>query len=286
MTFKLRRAKKIVGRRHTVQPLRNTIDALAAWYDTPLGRAALDEQKAILREELSCLFGYHLMELSIVPHQRLSEDSRINHCFSLAPALVPRTESAATLCDIQGLAELDALPLPDESIDVTLLHHVLEFSPNPHQVLKEAARVTVPRGHIIIFAFNPFSLSGVLQMAAKFTSHRPIWQRRALRAGRIRDWLEFLDFSCLSLRYLGRNLPISHSRFLAHSRFIDKMMSRSIPLGSMYYIVARKDKVGVRPIKPEWDSTRFLGVPAVPKRSMTARSSQSAAILPFRNRVK
>ncbi len=283
----LSRAKQIVGSRHKVPPLRQSLAALAAWYESPLGQAALQEQQHILRDELSCLFGYHLMELSIVPYERLSEHSRINHRFSLSPVHVPPPPSDdASLRDVQGLSELDALPLADESIDVTILHHVLEFSPNPHQVLKEAARVTVPRGHVIIFAFNPFSLAGLMQMGAQFYSKRPIWQRRALRAGRIRDWLEFLDFSCLSLRFLGRNLPINHSRYLNSSRFVDRIFSRSIPLGSMYYIVARKDKAGLQPIKPAWDHSRFLGVAPIPKRSMTARSSQSAAILPFRNRMR
>ncbi|TVZ39304.1 methyltransferase family protein [Alteromonadaceae bacterium 2753L.S.0a.02] len=280
------RFKQFIDSRHVVQPLHKTIAELAAWYETPLGRVALKEQKQILRDELSCLFGYHLMQLSIVPYQRLSESSRINHCFSLAPAVVAPHKAVNTLCDIQGLAELDALPLADESIDVSILHHVLEFSPNPHQVLKEAARVTVPRGHIIIFAFNPLSLVGAFQMMAQFTSGKPIWRRRPLRAGRIRDWLEFLDFSCLNLRYLSKNLPINHSRYLLHSGFIDRMLSPAIPFGSMYYIVARKDKVGLTPIKPEWDKSKFLGVAPVPKRSMTARNSQSAAILPFRSRIK
>ena len=274
--------------RLNVKPLHETIASLASWYETPLGESVLASQQQVLNDELACMFGYHLMQLSVVPYHRLSESSRINHCFSLAPAVVPSAKISTALCDVQGIAELDALPLADESIDVTILHHVLEFSDNPHQVLKEAARVTVPRGHIIIFAFNPFSVMGVAQLLAQFYSSKPIWRRRALRAARLHDWLEFLDFSCLGVRYLSQNLPINHSRYLSHSGFIDRWLGKSLPFGSTFCIVARKDKVGLTPMKPEWDSSRFLGPAPVPKRSMTARSggAQSAMILPLRRRPK
>lgn len=285
MPLRFKRLRQFFKSRHSVPPLHQTIGELARWYETPLGQSVLNAQQQILNDELSCLFGYHLMQLSIVPYQRLSESSRINHCFSLAPAVVRSDKITTQLCDVQGLAELDALPLADESIDVTILHHVLEFSENPHQVLKEAARVTVARGHVIIFCFNPWSVMGTVQLLAQFYSANPIWRRRALRAGRLHDWLEFLDFSCLNLRYLSHNLPINHSRYLSHSRFVDKWLGRSIPFGSTYCIVARKDKVGLTPIKPEWETSKFLVAP-IPKRSMTARSGQSAMILPMRRKTK
>lgn len=271
----------------TIKPLYRTISDVAKWYDTPVGQSLLAAQEHVLERELSCMFGYHLMQLSVLPYHRLSESSRINHCFSLAPAVVHSDKAAARLCDLQAIAELDALPLPDETIDVTILHHVLEFSSNPQQVLKEAARVTVPRGHIILFAFNPWSLLSLLQFSGKLWGHKPIANRRSLRSGRLRDWLEFLDFSCLSVRYLSHSsplIPANNSRW----RFVDKQFRQSIPFGATYCIVARKDKVGLTPIKPDWETTRILGAAPLPKRSMTARSGQSALILPLRrrNRIK
>ncbi|WP_075187910.1 methyltransferase domain-containing protein [Teredinibacter haidensis] len=271
--------------KQSIKPLHQTIAQIAKWYESPLGQSILAAQQQVLNEELSCLFGYHLMQLSVLPYHRLSESSRINHCFSLAPAVVHSKQAAQNLCDLQGMAELDALPLADESIDVTILHHVLEFSNNPHQVLKEAARVTVPRGHIVIFGFNPLSLLGLLQLGAQFYSRKVIWKRRALRAGRLKDWLEFLDFSCLQLKYLSHNLPINHARYLHHSRFLSRGLNSTLPFGSTFCMVARKDKVGLTPLKPEWEAAApLLGASPLPKRSMTARSGESALILPLRRR--
>lgn len=268
-----------------IKPLHQTISDVAKWYDTPVGQSLLSAQEQVLEGELSCMFGYHLMQLSVLPYHRLSESSRINHCFSLSPAIVKSDKAASRLCDLQALAELDALPLPDETIDVTILHHVLEFSNNPQQVLKEAARVTVPRGHIILFAFNPWSLLSLTQFSGKLWREKPIANRRPLRSGRLRDWLEFLDFSCLSVRQLSHTTPLrpaSNSRW----RFFDKQFRQSIPFGATYCIVARKDKVGLTPIKPEWETTRILGATHLPKRSITARSGPSALILPLRRRNK
>ena len=41
----------------------------------------------------------------------------------------------------------DFLPIESNSIDLVLLPHILEFSANPHQILREVHRVLVPEGH-------------------------------------------------------------------------------------------------------------------------------------------
>jgi len=271
--------------RHSIQPLHKTIADIAEWYETPPGRSLLAAQQRILNEELSCLFGYHLMQLSVLPNRRLSDSSRINHCFALSPAATGKVKHEGKICDVQGLAELDALPLPDECIDVTLLHHVLEFSDNPHQVLKEAARVTVPRGHLVIFAFNPVSIMGMVQLLARFYSKKPIWQRRALSVGRVRDWLEFLDFSCMNLRYMSHDYPLHSLQRWSLKRMTRRQFRNSLPFGSVYCLIARKDKVGLTPIKPEWEPSKLLSTP-LPKRPMTARGGESALILPMRRRSR
>jgi len=272
--------------RTNIKPLHQTIAEIAQWYETPVGQSLLSAQQKVLDDELSCMFGYHLMQLSVLPYHRLSASSRINHCFTMSPAIVRSEKVTTELCDLQALAELDALPLPDETIDVTILHHVLEFSTNPQQVLKEAARVTVPRGHIILFAFNPWSALGIIQLMKKLWGQNAIARRRALRCGRLRDWLEFLDFSCLNLRYLSHSAPLRPGR-RPLSHILDQQFRESMPFGATYCIVARKDKVGLTPIKPEWESSRILGAAPLPKRSMTARNSgESALILPMRRKNK
>ena len=272
-------------KRRRVAPLRDSLDALAHWFDSPLGKSVIEAQKEVLDEELNFLFGYHLMQLGVAPHQSLTDSSRIGHCFSMAPKAAVPDKAKQNMCDVQALAELDFLPFAEESIDVTILHHVLEFSPNPQQVLKEAARVTVPRGHIVILGFNPFSLMGVMQPLLGLMNKSPIWRRRQLSTGRIRDWLEFLDFSCVKTRQMTHNLPINHPRYLRVSRAVERVFRGTrIPFGSTYCILARKDKVSMTAIKPGWDRSSFLSSVPLRKRSVSARSSERGVVIPMRFR--
>ncbi len=282
---------KSLRERTRVHPLPETISQLARWYSTPLGQDILRSQKRILSDQLSYLFGYHLMQLSVVPNQKLYSSSRINHCFSLSPvelsSIVPEknaheTPRVESRC-VQALSGYEALPFEDEVIDVSLLHHVLEFSDNPQHVLKEAARVTIPNGYIVLVGFNPLSLIGLIKPFAHFFSSSVIWHRKNLRVGRIQDWLEFLDFTCQEVRYTSFNLPINNKKYLAHSRFVRRMfVGRGLPFGGIYCLVARKDKVGLTPIKPTWEHQRFMDVVPIPKSSAPAR--RSATILPLRRR--
>lgn len=277
--------KQSKNKRRRVAPLRENLDVLAHWFDSPLGKSIIDAQKEVLDEELNFLFGYHLMQLGVAPHQNLTDSSRISHCFSLAPKAAVPDKAKENLCDVQALAELDFLPFAEESIDVTILHHVLEFSPNPQQVLKEAARVTVPRGYIVILGFNPFSLMGLMQPLLTLVNKSPIWRRRQLSSGRIKDWLEFLDFSCVKYRQLSHNLPINNPRYLRLSRAAERLFRGTrFPFGSTYCIVARKDKVSMTAIKPGWDQSSFLSSVPLPKRALSARSSDKGIVIPMRIR--
>lgn len=272
-------------REHTrVRPLPETIDDLARWYTTPLGQDILRSQKRILSDQLSYLFGYHLMQLSVVPNEKLYASSRINHCFSLSPIkMQSNTAGRSSSNCVQALSEYESLPFEDEVIDVSLLHHVLEFSDNPQHVLKEAARVTIPNGYIVLLGFNPMSLIGLIKPFAQLLDSSVIWHRKNLRIGRIKDWLEFLDFSCQEIRYTSFNLPINNRRYLAHSRYVRRLfVGRGLPVGGIYCLVARKDKVGLTPIRPTWNRKRLIGVVPIPKRSAPVR--RSATILPLRRR--
>jgi SAM-dependent methyltransferase len=57
-----------------------------------------------------------------------------------------------------ALAEEDALPLPDESIDRMVLSHALEHVDSPRHFLREIWRVTAAEGRVILFVPNRLSL--------------------------------------------------------------------------------------------------------------------------------
>ena len=48
----------------------------------------------------------------------------------------------------------EELPFATHSIDLVVMPHILEFTEDPHQVLREVERVLVPEGHVVITGFN------------------------------------------------------------------------------------------------------------------------------------
>ena len=78
---------------------------------------------------------------------RLFDASAVRHKFQLA--------RLAGASGIGALSDPEQLPIESESIDVALLHHVLEYSASPHALLRESARVVVPHGSVIVIGFAP-----------------------------------------------------------------------------------------------------------------------------------
>ena len=251
-------------RRGHVKPLRDAQPDLQRWCRSPLGHVMLHQEQRLLQEELSCLFGYHFLQLSIDPQTRLFEGSRISHCFALgvSDVCIPR---------VQAVSELESLPLADGSVDVTLLHHVLEFSQNPQQVLKEAARITIPSGHIIIFGFNPWSLMGATRPLARILGIDGIWQRHSLRRSRLEDWLQFLDFNVVNAWQGCWNLPINRRAYLKRTNRLSAWKTQSLlGLGNFYCLIARKDVCGVTPLKPTWEQDLIPNAVSLSKQSIAA----------------
>ena len=58
------------------------------------------------------------------------------------------------------IADPHGLPFAENAVDLIVLPHALEFTDDPHLMLREAYRVIRPEGQIVIAGFNPFSLYG------------------------------------------------------------------------------------------------------------------------------
>lgn len=254
-----------IRNKRRVPDLSQSIGELERWFSTPLGQQLLHEQQLILDKELSCLFGYHLMQLSVNRNIRLFRDSRISHCFAFGAS----TQGGGG--QVEAFSAFDDLPLEDESVDVVILHHALEFSNNPHQVLKEASRVTISRGYIIVLGFNPFSWMGMIKPFAQLVSRSPVWRRNSLRKSRVADWLQFLDCNTLRTQTGLYALPLQNKGYLDFSRFGSRWLQKlQAPFGGFYCLVARKERVCMTPIRPDWQ--REPKFPAV-KPALSARTN-------------
>ncbi len=149
-----------------------------AWTDSPPGRYVLDWEQTQLDRVVSDVFGYHALQLGLpqldalrenrMPYRglvldaasaasspyafprglracrhRRGQDMRNSAARRPAglPAGLPAPPGRSALwCDL-----LD-LPFEAQSVDLIVMPHTLEFTRNPHGLLREAERVLMPEG--------------------------------------------------------------------------------------------------------------------------------------------
>lgn len=228
---------------------------LKAWFNTDLGIQVLETERSILDELLADIFGYHLLQLSITS-EPLHRHSSVGHKVRMAW----RTEDEAPL-----IGDFRELPFANDSLDVVLLQHVLDICEAPTQVLREASRVTIPSGYLVIVGFNPLSLWGLWKLL-RFWDRGTPFNGAYLRAGRLMDWLTLLDFRIDRALFGYYRLPINRLAAVSSPDFSQGLSRRlNWPFGAVYVIAARKQVAGMTPLRPVWkNQTTPIGkLPAV-----------------------
>ena len=124
----------------------------------------------------------------------------------------------AALADGQGLAPADAqgahlvldphfLPFQSNHLDLLVYPHALERCAHPQQAIREAERVLVPDGRLVISGLNPYGLKALSQGVVRGFRHRsgPVAQAsglvgaRPIALWRLKEWLHLLGFEIESV---------------------------------------------------------------------------------------
>ena len=121
---------------------------LDAWIAGPLGGILIEQERAIVAR---------LARMRVRP--ALPAGGRLGRQSDAFLARA-RTRRAALVSGRPApgaalVAEPAALSLQSDSVDVMLLPHTLEFAPDPHEVLREAARVLTGEGELVVLGFEP-----------------------------------------------------------------------------------------------------------------------------------
>jgi len=214
----------------------------ASWQVLPNGeiiKKAIEDQLAPWWPKF---FGYHLAKLGALSAEIDIPNSTINNQVTIG--------SESDLINIVG--DIDDLPLQAHSIDVCLLSHALEFSLDPHHVIREANRVIIPNGYLILTGYNPFSLVG-LNSLQPYRKNKTPWNEHFFSPMRIKDWLHLMGFDILSdQRCLHSGLTGQVTADSLNNQW-HRFAKKYVPsLGSIYVIVAKKRVLPLTPIKPRW----------------------------------
>jgi SAM-dependent methyltransferase len=218
-------------------------NTLRDWFQTPLGHYLLEKERAYLDEVTPDIFGFHALQLGMVDTDLLREN-RITHKFRIA-------ESGAV--DLH--ADCHELPLATQSIDLVVLSHVLEFTDDPHAVLREVDRVMMPEGHLVIVGFNPWSLWG-LRSALGFSRNQYPWNGSFLSLLRVKDWLALLGFDVSAGRLIAYAPPFDSEPWRRRFGFMEPAGDRWWAVGGAVYMLQAIKRVrGMRLITPAWQET-------------------------------
>lgn len=224
------------------------------WFQTPLGRALLADQRRFCDYELGGSSGARQLHLAVSHRLPLATGTDFVQKIVTTPRWSPQTPDGVVVCDA------DELPFPSDSMDLVILHHAADFSPYPHQVLREAARVLRGEGTMLLIGFNPVSLWGFRKLVSR--QHLGPWGGRFLLRGRMEDWLHLLGFAVQGSVTRFLRLPIQRSGRRPF-RKMDARLSgnRFLPVGAYYCILAKKRVYGRLPRKPVWRKSSVISLP-------------------------
>ncbi|MEX2516690.1 MAG: methyltransferase domain-containing protein [Gammaproteobacteria bacterium] len=226
---------------------------LHAWLQGAAGQALLQTEQRRVAGLLADLFGYHIVQLGLPQSQNFIATSRIGHKLIVA-ADTAETATAESATGLISAAE--ALPLQADSIDVLVLAHVLEFTDDPHQLLREVERVLIGEGHVVIIGFNPWSLWGISRALLGWREEPP-WCGHFFSALRIQDWLHLLGFQIMHTEKLFYRPPLRNDKLLARLAFMDKLGRYAWPWwGGAHVILAKKRVVQLLPMREVWRHRR------------------------------
>lgn len=233
--------------------------AVEHWYQSKLGQLLLASETETVKQTLGDCFGYHLLQLSVVPSNALHKEARVQKKFDCYPIVSKKNDQ-----HVDVYANFEQLPFEAGSIDTVIVHHCHEFADSPQQVLREVERVTVNGGHVIIVGFNPFSFMGLQSLIARFLP-RSIWHNHLVNRHRMVDWLTLLGFQCQQQFFgyplLEKNCKSASSRLL---RVFYALMEK-LPLGSFYCISAVKRQAAITPDVSYWLKRTPTFAPLRPK---------------------
>lgn len=232
-------------------PDRRKEQQLFDWYQTRLGQMLAQEEQQQLDRILPDLFGYHLLQLGASSSSLLST-SRILH------KVVLDTTFPSVFQPSQLTGQPEHLPIQPDSVDAVLLRHSLDVALDPRQVLREAERILVPEGHLIIMGFNPRSLWGI-RRCLSFRSQEAPWADRFLSVHRIKDWLALLGLETSLIHYQFFRPPVGRSAVAERLQFLERWGQKWWPfLGGTYILLARKKVSTLTSIKPRWRPRRVV----------------------------
>ncbi|WP_372965137.1 class I SAM-dependent methyltransferase [Marinobacter sp.] len=229
-------------------------ESFERWFQTPLGRGLLASQRGVLDRELEELSGARQLQVGLSHRLPLASGTDFIQKIITSPGWHPHMPDGVAVCDSEEL------PFPGDSMDLVILHHAADFSRDPHQVLRESARVLRGEGVMALIGFNPISLWGVRKMISR---HRQgPWGGRFLLRSRMEDWLRLLGFALESSSTYFCTAPVQRRDGYGKAPLGSLSGHPNIiPVGAYYCILARKRVQAPIRRGVSWRKSKVMSLP-------------------------
>jgi SAM-dependent methyltransferase len=233
--------------------MNDTTEVGHPWMAKAFGRYLLDWEQQRCDEAVADIFGYHSLQLGLPMLQAL-RNNRMPHRWQAVQGSDWNPDRAD--CQAPGSVQLyclpEALPFADNSLDLLVMPHTLEFCHDPHAALREAVRVLVPEGRLLLFGLNPYSLWGLQHgLERRDASSLNAW--RGLPYRRVRDWMQLLALDVVAADFGCHAPAVDTPAWLQRWRWMDKLGNTAWPmLGGAYCVLAIKKVHGMRLLEPAW----------------------------------
>jgi len=247
-----------------LEPLQKS--TLADWFGTDAGRYVLQWEQTQVDNAVEDVFGFNAAQIGLPGVDFLNANR------------MPLRFKVGAECGCTLVGDPARLPLASQSLDLVVLPHVLEFCADPHQVLREAERVLMPEGQIVICGFNPISLWGLSRLIGGHRREYP-WRGEFVGLLRLRDWLKLLGFELNGGKFGCYAPPFVQAKWLHRFRMLELAGDRWWPIaGGVYVVRAVKRVVGMRLVTPAWrrEKRQARAVATVARRE---RSSPSLRLI-------
>ena len=217
-----------------LQENNTTKTQLKKWYKSPAGQ---HYRKIILNEleSIKDLYqGRHTLFCGSSEYKKLFQKNKSGTFFSI-------DEDVLISC-----ANLSKnLPFEDNSHDVIVLSHGLEYTENPYLLMREIDRIATDDATIVVIGFNKFSLWSLI----KIFSSKPPWNINFLSPYIIKEWFKILEYKTNYQKtfgfipYLGKNV----TSFLSNISFLHKIIRNQF--GGLAMFTYRKRVIPLTPQK-------------------------------------
>lgn len=220
---------------------------LTQWFQTPLGQVTLKSERLAAKAIVERMFGYHILQVGGSEEHLLINDSPISHKILFSASHRPGGKNA--------VADIEQLPLANDSIDAVVMHHALDFTEDSHVLLREVTRVLRPGGKILVIGFNPLSQWGLMRLFRRRLAVP--WQGRFIARHRLIDWFRLLDLR-IDQSLSGLHFPpLNFIRLLGKAEKLEEIGNKiGNPFGGVYLISCVKQVAPITPILPKWKPVR------------------------------